>query len=436
MFSLLLVMADMLALMIGFAVGSAVHPVVDPWAELVTSLLATMLVYGVLAMHNQAYDARCLSSATCSCRSSALALSSSILIGFLIIFAIHATDSVSRAGIFAGLFCTGSTLMVQRVLIARHVRRHFSGRLFAELLIVDDCPIPDQIAGLTLIDARMAGLCADLDDPNMLHKLSALLRGFDRVIVACPPDRKIAWSQMLKGSNILGEIIAPDLDGIAPLSVAHWRGRPTLIVAREPLNLANRFTKRAMDLAITTPLLLLLLPLMASIAIAIKMDSPGPIFFRQQRIGRSNRLFQILKFRSMYHAQSDNAGRRSTDRGDIRVTRVGRLIRSTSMDELPQLINVLLGEMSLVGPRPHALGSTAEDMLFWMVDHQYWHRHALKPGITGLAQIRGFRGATATRYDVVNRVRADLEYMNQWSLLQDFTILIRTMMVLIHRNAY
>ena len=118
------------------------------------------------------------------------------------------------------------------------------------------------------------------------------------------------------------------------------------------------------------------------------------------------------------------------------MTRVGRFIRATSLDELPQLFNVLAGDMSLVGPRPHALGSLAGLELFWDVDQRYWHRHALKPGITGLAQVRGFRGATLQRDDLVNRLQADLEYFEGWSIWRDIGIMLATFRVVVHRNAY
>jgi lipopolysaccharide/colanic/teichoic acid biosynthesis glycosyltransferase len=138
----------------------------------------------------------------------------------------------------------------------------------------------------------------------------------------------------------------------------------------------------------------------------------------------------------MYHDRSDQAGGKSTCKWDDRITPVGRVIRRTSIDELPQLINVLLGEMSMVGPRPHALGSTAGNALFWQASEQYWLRHALKPGITGLAQIRGYRGATQSVEDLDRRVRCDLEYLADWSLWKDVIILLKTFRVVIHKNAY
>jgi lipopolysaccharide/colanic/teichoic acid biosynthesis glycosyltransferase len=133
---------------------------------------------------------------------------------------------------------------------------------------------------------------------------------------------------------------------------------------------------------------------------------------------------------------SDGRGAASTLRDDQRITAVGRFIRKTSIDELPQLINVLIGDMSVVGPRPHAVGSRAENLLFWEIDHRYWHRHAAKPGLTGLAQVRGFRGATERRGDLTNRLQADLEYLNYWSIWRDLKIILRTFAVLVHRNAY
>ena len=147
-------------------------------------------------------------------------------------------------------------------------------------------------------------------------------------------------------------------------------------------------------------------------------------------------LFHIYKFRSMSVEQCDPTGEISTMKDDDRITRVGRFIRMTSIDELPQLFNVVEGSMSLVGPRPHALGSKANSKLFWEIDRNYWLRHATIPGLTGLAQVRGFRGATLEQADLENRLAADLEYIQRWSLGLDLIILARTFGVVFHRNAY
>ena len=213
-------------------------------------------------------------------------------------------------------------------------------------------------------------------------------------------------------------------------------GIDTLVVSRGALSFVNRAKKRGFDLAVTVPLIILLSPLLSIVAVAIKLDSPGPVLFRQKRVGQANRIFSIYKFRSMCTDHSDDNGDASTQPDDKRVTRVGRLIRKTSIDELPQLLNVLRSEMSVVGPRPHALGSLAGDKLFWEINRQYWLRHALKPGITGLAQIRGFRGATHEQVDLEMRLQSDLEYLQGWRLWRDITILFGTVRVLIHPNAY
>src|SRR5690606_614795 len=141
-------------------------------------------------------------------------------------------------------------------------------------------------------------------------------------------------------------------------------------------------------------------------------------------------------FRSMRVEAADTNAARLTTRDDDRTTRMGRLIRRTSIDELPQLINVWSGDMSLVGPRPHALGALGGQRLYWEVDGRYWNRHALKPGLTGLAQIRGFRGATDNEKDLTDRLQADLEYVAKWSFGLDVKILLRTFRVLIHDKAF
>ena len=168
-------------------------------------------------------------------------------------------------------------------------------------------------------------------------------------------------------------------------------------------------------------------------AIAIKLDSPGPIIFRQHRRGANGREFAILKFRTMT-VQDNGAEIQQASRGDPRVTRVGKLLRSTSIDELPQLINVLRGDMALVGPRPHAL---AHDNHFGKLLEAYAIRHHVKPGITGWAQVHGFRGGTPSVDHIAERIRMDLWYIDNWSLWLDIQILGRTVIeVLRRRNAY
>lgn len=186
--------------------------------------------------------------------------------------------------------------------------------------------------------------------------------------------------------------------------------------------------KRAIDCGVALFLLALLIVPMTVVAIAIALESPGPIFFRQPRVGRNGCLFLIWKFRTMHHVGADLAGRTETQRNDPRVTRLGMLLRKTSIDELPQLLNVLAGEMSLVGPRPHAI----------LLNHRYSTlvtnyelRHSTKPGMTGWAQVNGWRGETRTLEQIRQRVAHDLYYVQRRSLAFDLWILARTVKVML-----
>jgi Undecaprenyl-phosphate glucose phosphotransferase len=184
--------------------------------------------------------------------------------------------------------------------------------------------------------------------------------------------------------------------------------------------------------------LVLAAPLMALIALAIKLDSRGPVLFRQKRYGFNNELIEVFKFRSMYAESTDPLARKVVTRNDPRVTRVGRFIRKTSLDELPQLFNVVLkGNLSLVGPRPHAIYGKLEDRLFDDAVDGYFARHRVKPGITGWAQINGWRGEVNSHDKIQRRVEFDLYYIENWSLALDFYILLRTPFALLNtENAY
>jgi exopolysaccharide biosynthesis polyprenyl glycosylphosphotransferase len=274
-------------------------------------------------------------------------------------------------------------------------------------------------------------------DPGSLERTYAQIRHADRIILAFDdPTERAAWAQFVRLIGIDAELIEPDLQNITVLGVNHWQGTPTIVVARRALNFGERALKRVFDLAISVPLLCLIGPALLLLMLLIKLDSPGPAIFAQPRVGRNNHRYQCYKLRTMYMDLSDLHGNRSTARDDDRVTRIGKFLRRTSLDEFPQLWNVIRGDMSLVGPRPHALGSTAEGALFWEVVPDYWTRHAMRPGVTGLAQVRGLRGATITRNDIEKRVAADLEYINSWSIWLDLKILLQTIGVILHRNAF
>jgi len=212
---------------------------------------------------------------------------------------------------------------------------------------------------------------------------------------------------------------------------------PLLMACNRPINGWRASLKRAEDIILSLGLLAFISPVMLAIAIAVKMTSKGPVFFRQRRVGYNNHVIEVLKFRSMYTHLSDADAKQQAFRGDKRVTPLGAWLRRTSLDELPQLINVLKGDMSLVGPRPHALATTAGGLALEEAVPVYPSRHRVKPGITGWAQVNGYRGALDTVDKIVHRVNHDLYYIENWSLGLDIKILWQTVrLVFADDNAF
>lgn len=216
-------------------------------------------------------------------------------------------------------------------------------------------------------------------------------------------------------------------------SVREIAGLPVLTLSETPLTGTRRAAKSIEDLVLGSLIVLLISPVLLAVAIAVRLDSPGPIFFRQKRMGWNGKIFRIWKFRSMYVHQPEAGTVKQAQKGDPRITPVGAFIRRTSLDELPQLFNVLAGDMSLVGPRPHAV---EHDMEYSQRIADYFARQQIKPGITGLAQVRGFRGETREVEQMVQRVEADIEYINNWSLGLDLMILLRTVRAFTGKAAY
>ncbi len=223
-----------------------------------------------------------------------------------------------------------------------------------------------------------------------------------------------------------------------PRNYSYVGGLPVFDMADKPIADWDVVLKWLFDKVVGSLLLLLLAPVMLAVALAVKLTSKGPILFRQKRYGFNNELIEVFKFRSMYVEQSDARADRLVTRNDPRVTPVGRFIRKTSLDELPQLFNVVFkGNLSIVGPRPHAVHAKAENRLYDQVVDGYFARHRMKPGITGWAQINGWRGETDTEEKLQRRVEHDLHYIENWSIWLDLVILARTPLSLIRtENAY
>ena len=258
----------------------------------------------------------------------------------------------------------------------------------------------------------------------------------DDVVVALPWN---ADGQVVHAVERLKELpvnvyISSDLVGFQLAfrpALGHFQQLPLFEVVQRPISGWSSVIKTIEDYVLASLALVLLSPLLILVAIAIKLDSAGPVFFMQPRLGFNNRHFEIYKFRSMYHREIPERRVRQASRDDPRITRIGRFIRRTSIDELPQLLNVLNGTMSLVGPRPHALSHNEE---FSEQVRGYFARHRVKPGITGWAQVNGFRGETETVEKIRARVEHDIYYAENWSLLFDIRILLTTVFVVLSRR--
>ena len=254
----------------------------------------------------------------------------------------------------------------------------------------------------------------------------------DIIVVALPlnaADRIKAIMDQLS-STVADIVLTTDTAGLR-FSRTQFDGignNPVVSVREAPLKDWRALEKAALDYGVGVLALAVLSPVLLVTAMLIKLDSPGPILFRQPRMGFNNRMFLCYKFRSMQHGAADLLADRQTTRGDPRVTRLGRVIRKLSIDELPQLFNVLNGTMSLVGPRPHAPNTKAADRLFTEVVQSYAVRHRVKPGITGWAQVNGWRGETATIDQIEQRVAYDLFYIEHWSVRFDIKIMVMTVL--------
>lgn len=397
--------------------------------------LVLLPLYALIASNLDAYDAENMQDPFRAIRRGIQALAIAIGCVTLAAFYLKSSTSFPRLTIGLGSGLAIAFLGTARYTFVRHLTWIVGGNPFSSILLCDrGAPMPP--GDFSMVMAAESFFDPEEHDPHMYDRLATLIASADRVVVTCAPEHRTAWAKALRGANVQSEIIVPELAALGPLGLGPNRDVPSIVVAAGPLDLTDRILKRLFDIAVAATALFCLLPLLILTAIAVRVNSAGPVLFKQVRIGRGNQMFRMFKFRSMYVQQLDGAGHRSASRDDDRITKVGRIIRKTSLDELPQLINVLKGDMSIVGPRPHALGSRAADKLFWEVDQRYWDRHATKPGLTGLAQVRGFRGATLVEDDLKNRLQADLEYLENWSIWRDLKIIFLTVRVILHRNAF
>lgn len=431
-----LMLLDTFAIVFSFLFANAVY-IGDIWASHGTILSAVTvpiflfvaaILDDVYSQHAIRHPRRAYFEAL---RSFTVAAAIALFVGY---FA-KATGEFSRVVFAISLLLTPVLMLIFRIVEHYATRSRSPGTGIGTVIIVDgDARIPETPA--SVVDAKQIGFDPRIGDATSFHRLALAIGGADRIIISTVPERQAEWGGALKALNRRGEIFTHNDDPIGILGFDDFGGLRTLVVAISPLSLKNRMVKRTYDIAVSLTALILLFPLLLATAIAVKLDSRGPVLFAQNRIGRDNRLFKVYKFRSMATEHSDHAAAALTTRNDPRVTRVGAFIRRTSIDELPQLFNVLRGTMSIVGPRPHPVQAKASDRLYWEVDPRYWLRHSIKPGLTGLAQVRGFRGNTEKIEDLTGRLFHDMEYLNNWSISRDILITLQTFAVFKHDNAY
>ena len=289
----------------------------------------------------------------------------------------------------------------------------------------------------TRVPECFAGMVRPVED---LLEVGRQVR-IDRVILALPLDAEARILEISRRLMALAvDVIAcPDLRAYHLLCrpIVSQLGMPAVCICRRPIADGPFFAKALVDKLVSFTLLALLSPLLLAIALAIRWTSPGPVLFRQKRHGYNNREFEVLKFRSMRTDQSDESGARQATRKDSRVTALGQFLRLSSLDELPQLLNVLRGDMSLVGPRPLPVGMRTQDLCNHEIVREYSHRHRVRPGITGWAQVNGSRGATSDPVQLRRRVEMDLYYIDNWSPTFDVVIVFLTVVHLLRpHNAY
>ncbi len=300
--------------------------------------------------------------------------------------------------------------------------------------------IPDRVLGLiseddeSLAEGRSTvPILGNIEDVDNLIADYAVRR-----IYLALPMHRAEWIKLLymKLADANIDIIwAPDIFSVDLMnhSIRELGGVPIISLSETPLVGSNKFLKTSLDFSIASCALVLASPLMILTAALIKLSSPGPVFFSQQRHGWNGEIITIYKFRSMkLHTEEDGKLTQAT-KDDNRVTWIGKIIRRTSIDELPQLFNVIDGSMSIVGPRPHAI---AHNEFYGEKIKDYMRRHRVKPGLTGLAQVNGYRGETKDLEAMEGRVQYDLAYINNWSIWLDIKIMIKTAFVLLDKNAY
>jgi Undecaprenyl-phosphate glucose phosphotransferase len=351
-------------------------------------------------------------------------------------------------------------LLAQRLMAGWYVRSAArSGRLYQRAAIYGAGPVTERLISDIEADTdsivRVSGIFDDRSDGRAPRQIlgyprlgglndllaSSRTNRFDLIVVSLPLAAEARLTNVTRRLSVLPADVkipaaATDLR-FSPRTYSHIGSVAMIDLYDKPIADWGYVSKWLFDKIVGTLALAVFAPVILLVALAIKLESKGPVLFRQKRYGFNNELIEVLKFRSMYTDRCDANASKLVTKNDPRVTRVGRFIRKTSLDELPQLINVVTGGLSLVGPRPHAVQAKAAGHLYDEVVDGYFARHKVKPGITGWAQINGWRGETDTEEKIQKRIEHDLYYIENWSVFLDLYILFKTPLSLLNtRNAY
>jgi Undecaprenyl-phosphate glucose phosphotransferase len=425
-----------------------------------TAILAVATIYSAAAATIGSYSLASLRRPIRTIPRLWLVWTAAVALFALALFFLKLGETFSRVWFGIWLVAVAGSLTISRIMLANLVRGWTAeGKLERRAVVVGGGEAA-QILIRSLekereTDIRICGVFDDRGDersPRLVAgypKLGTIaelvefgrIAQLDMLLVTLPITAEARVLELLKRLWVLPVDIRLAAHSsklkFRPRSYSYVGAVPFLDLLDKPMADWDGVNKRAFDLLFGTIALVALSPLMLAAAMAIKLDSRGPVFFRQKRYGFNNEQINVWKFRSMYVDRTDVNANQLVSKGDPRVTRVGRIIRKLSIDELPQLFNVLAGQLSLVGPRPHALSAKAEDRLYEQVVDGYFARHKVKPGVTGWAQINGWRGETDTSEKIMKRVEHDLDYIENWSLAFDLYILFATPLRLLDTgNAY
>jgi Undecaprenyl-phosphate glucose phosphotransferase len=450
-----LLMSTILGLAIAHLYVKETTVVGDPAYLFATTLVgtATILVFGLLDL----YSLRALSASIKSLPAAMLGWTTAFATLIAAIFFLKIGEEISRVWLAVWFVAGAVAIMIGRIVAGSYVRNAAnSGRLYQRVAIYGAGPLTENFIQDLEADShsivRIAGIYDDRKDARAPHQIAGYPRvgglndlitmsrtkQLDLVVVSLPLAAEDRLSSVAGRLSVLPADVkmparATDLR-FSPRTYSHVGSVAMIDLFDKPIADWDYVSKWLFDKVIGTLALIALAPLMLLVALAVKLDSRGPVFFRQKRYGFNNELIEVYKFRSMYIDACDATASKLVTKNDPRVTRVGAFLRKSSLDELPQLINVVKGNLSLVGPRPHALQAKAAGHLYDEVVDGYFARHKVKPGITGWAQINGWRGETDTEEQITKRIEHDLYYIENWSVFLDLYILLKTPFALLNTD--